>query len=110
MKRQISGLGDHVHPNPGPPLVEVDLNDAPRRNDPAEALAHKYASIEIPAEINALQEQRPEIALRWRDDTRWAFTEAIRLGYLITGFVRETRDDQRVGKYLLSKGSLGLFI
>jgi len=55
-------------------------------------------SIEIPADINSLQQQDPRTALRWREETRAAFTEAIRAGYKVVGFVRENN----VGRYLLS--------
>ena len=70
------------------------------------ALADDHASVEIPADINSLHQLKPETALRWREDTRWAFTEAIKSGYVVAGFVRETRENQRLGKYLLAKGSL----
>lgn len=52
--------------------------------------------IEIPSNINALPQ---ETALKWRAETRRAFTEALEAGYIVTSFVR----DQKVGKYLLTK-------
>lgn len=92
--------------NSGPSLVEVGEDDSPRRNDLNEGLARDHASIEIPADIDALQQQRSEIALRWREETRWAFTEALKAGYFVKAFVRATRGEKRIGKYLLSKGEL----
>ena len=59
-------------------------------------------SIEIPGDINSLQQHEPRTALRWREETRAAFTEAIGAGYKVVGFVRENR----IGKYLLRKGDL----
>ena len=59
-------------------------------------------SIEIPGDINSLQQQEPRTALKWREETRAAFTEAIGAGYKVVGFVRENR----IGKYLLRKGDL----
>jgi|SRR5215213_657762 len=56
--------------------------------------------IEIPSDINALMQHSPETALKWRAETRRAFTEALRAGYIVTSFVR----DQKIGKYLLTKG------
>jgi len=56
--------------------------------------------IEIPSNINALMQHSPETALKWRADTRRAFTEALKAGYIVKSFVR----DQNVGKYLLTKG------
>ena len=56
-------------------------------------------SIEIPSDINSLQQQEPNAALRWREETRRAFMEALKAGYVVVGFTRE----DRVGKYLLRK-------
>ena len=55
-------------------------------------------SIEIPGDINSLQQQDPRTALKWREETRRAFTEAIAKGYKVVGFVREND----IGRYLLS--------
>jgi predicted GNAT superfamily acetyltransferase len=93
------------------PLVQLQADHSPRRNGPAEGLSHEQASIEIPADINALQRGSGELAFEWRDATRWAFTEAIALGYLVVDFCRQSRGDQQLGVYLLSRGKrLGDFI
>ena len=55
-------------------------------------------SIEIPGDINSLQQQDPRTALEWREETRAAFTEAIGAGYRVVGFTRE----KDVGKYHLA--------
>jgi predicted GNAT superfamily acetyltransferase len=55
--------------------------------------------IEIPADINAVQEQSPELALQWRERTRRAFTEAIKNGYVVRDFYREGE----VGIYILGR-------
>jgi chorismate synthase len=106
VQRRISGDSEPANLGPRVPLVQIQADDSPSRNDLAKGLAHEVASIEIPADINALQQQRPETAVRWREETRWAFTEAIKSGYSVVGFVRETRDDKRVGRYLLKKEKL----
>lgn len=80
-------------------LVSVAGDDAPERNDLSKCLAQEHTSIEIPDDINSLQQQRPQTALRWREETRWAFTEAIQAGYVVVGFVREKKH----GKYVLSR-------
>jgi predicted GNAT superfamily acetyltransferase len=61
-------------------------------------------SIEIPGDINLLQQQQPREALRWREETRAAFTEAIREGYKVVGFIRE----KDRGRYLLRKGDFSI--
>lgn len=58
-------------------------------------------SIEIPGDINSLQQQDPGSALRWREETRRAFTEAIKAGYVVVGFTRE----HDAGRYLLIRKS-----
>src|SRR5438128_8843222 len=86
-----------------PSLVQVDLNDVPRRNEPSRTLDQEILSIEIPADINALQIEKPELAVEWRQATRWAFTEAIASGYFVEEFYRVTRINHSVGIYLLSQ-------
>ncbi len=66
--------------------------------DPADKLL-----IEIPGDINAVQQQRPELARNWRERTRRAFSEAIDAGYTVVDFYRETRGDEKVGIYILGK-------
>ena len=58
-------------------------------------------SIERPGDINSLQQQDPRTALKWREETRAAFTEALKAGYVVVGFTRE----DHTGKYLLSSKS-----
>jgi chorismate synthase len=90
-------------PGSGTSLVEVDEDGAPRRSDLDTGLGYDQAAIEIPANIDALQQQNSEMASQWRQDTRWAFTEALRAGYFVAGFARETRGERHIGKYLLRK-------
>src|SRR5205085_11452324 len=86
------------------PLVQLGIDDSPRRNKLTEGLAHEQALIEIPADINALERQSSELASEWREATRWAFTELLAAGYLVTDFFRQCRGEQRLGTYLLSRG------
>ena len=86
------------------PLVQLGIDDSPRRNDLTEGLSHEQALIEIPADINALERRSGALGIEWREATRWAFTEAIAAGYLVTDFDRQSRGDRRLGVYLLSRG------
>ena len=56
----------------------------PVLEDPSDKLL-----IEIPSDINALQQQNPELALQWRQRTRSQFSEAITAGYTVRDFYRE---------------------
>lgn len=59
--------------------------------------------IEIPGDINAVQQQNPARAREWRQQTQHAFTEALHDGYTVVDFYRETRGQEKVGIYLLSR-------
>jgi predicted GNAT superfamily acetyltransferase len=87
------------------PLAQFGADGAPLRNESAKCLDQPYAMIEIPTDINALQQENPELAVEWREATRWAFTEAIASGYTVTEFYQTSRRDQRLGVYLLNSKS-----
>jgi len=85
-------------------LVQVGPNNVPQRGQSSEVAGQSDVSIEIPADINALQRESPELAARWREATRWAFSQALSSGYLIEDFCGASRNDQPVGVYLLTAG------
>lgn len=85
-------------------LVQVGPNNMPQRTRASEIAGQQDISIEIPADINALQRESPELAIRWREATRWAFSEAMSSGYLIEDFCGASRKEQAVGVYLLCYG------
>lgn len=85
-----------------PVLVRCDINNTPHKGA-SELLRSEHLLIEIPADINALQNEMPKLAMNWREATRWALTEAIASGYFVEEFYRITRQDQTVGTYLLSR-------
>ncbi len=91
-----------LEPEGVPCLVQFGADDAPQRNEPSRILGQEHLSIEIPADINALQNAKPKLAVEWREATRRAFTEAIASGYLVKEFYRLTRKDHPVGIYLLT--------
>jgi predicted GNAT superfamily acetyltransferase len=53
--------------------------------------------VQVPADIEALREQRPDLALRWRHAVREAMQPAIAAGWVVTGFSRD-------GWYVLEMG------
>ena len=55
--------------------------------------------VEIPTDINALQQQDPGLALDWRRRTRHEFIEAIDAGYTVLDFYREATG----GIYILGR-------
>jgi predicted GNAT superfamily acetyltransferase len=85
------------------PLVAVDAEGWPRELALKTALAGAYAFIEIPSDINSMQQQNAEQAVRWREATRHGFTEAFAAGFHVSDFFRQSRSGQSVGVYLLSR-------
>lgn len=85
------------------PLVEQVAENQPHANALGAGLARETALIEIPADINILQESSVVLASQWREATRWAFTEALSAGYIVVDFYRQQRGNQRLGIYLLSR-------
>ena len=68
-------------------LVQCDMDGMPLRCYP-EIQYGRNLVIEIPGNIGALQESRPECAAQWRQLTRGAFLQAFDAGVLVTGFRR----------------------
>ncbi len=101
VQRKISGEKDEVESGFAPAVLEIDQDDSPRRNTFSD---EDRIAIEIPSNIDALQQRKRETARRWREETRWAFTEALKAGYFVESFSRDMRGDKQIGKYYLRKG------
>lgn len=87
------------------PLVKVGIDEFPLVSDLEEGLEANHALIEIPSNINDLVKRNSELAGKWRETTRRAFTEAINKGFLVENFYRINRGDQKLGVYLLTRKS-----
>jgi predicted GNAT superfamily acetyltransferase len=88
------------------PLVRFDGKGRPVRADLGEALARQRVSIEIPGNILEVEQSDVAVAREWRDATRWAFTEAMKAGFVVSEFCRTVRGQQGPGTYLLQRSSL----
>ena len=87
-------------PTPTPILIEVgDKEDPQILNQPFE----DEVIIEIPSDINRLFNEDLELAVRWREATRHAFTIAIDAGLSVQEFCKPEQDDRNVGRYLLQR-------
>lgn len=84
-----------------PALMQVDPNNSPQKND-SSIVGENHLLIEIPADIGALQHDSPQLAMNWREATRWAFSKAMTSGYMVENFLRSSRVTQSLGVYLLS--------
>lgn len=81
-------------------LVQLEKGEIPSTFDLND---EEYLAIEIPTNINKLQDENLELAVEWRKATRNAFVESFRKGYTATEFYRMNRDGQDYGVYLLKR-------
>lgn len=105
VRERLQGETDENKPGESidaPFLVQVSSGWEPKKNTASDAFGKEHLSIEIPWNINDLQRERPQLAVEWREATRWAFTEALNHDYLVEDFYKATRNDQPVGVYLLT--------
>lgn len=85
-----------------PTLVAACEMNAPMVMNPSPALNSDRFTIEIPADIGAIERVDPTVARNWRQATRDAFGTAMDAGFVVEDIVMIDRGDQRVGAYVLS--------
>ena len=61
--------------------------------------------IDIPANINLLQQEKPEAAVAWRNATRAAFIDSFAAGYSVDDFLRSDGNRDTGGCYVLLRGT-----
>lgn len=83
-------------------LVAACEMNAPMIMNPGPALSSDRFTIEIPADIGAIERSDPAVARNWRHATRDAFRSALDAGFLVEDFVTIDRDGNRLGAYVLS--------
>ncbi|HXG64284.1 MAG TPA: GNAT family N-acetyltransferase [Blastocatellia bacterium] len=86
------------------PLLRVGPGNEPEAGDPVAAANGELALIEIPGDIQEVQKNSPEMAHKWRETSRWAFTHLISRNYLVEDFYRVSRAGGRIGVYVLRRG------
>jgi predicted GNAT superfamily acetyltransferase len=84
-------------------FVRVASDCWPRINGATQSLAGVRVVIEIPGSIDLLQQTKPDLAAKWRETTRHAFSEALAAGFVVEEFYRSVREGQKLGAYLLRK-------
>jgi chorismate synthase len=92
-RKRVADAGDGT-------VLRVVQGDEPLRID-VDTSASVFA-IEIPADINRLLTQAPDLASRWRAATRDAFTSLLAAGARVTEFQFVESKDGRVGRYVLT--------
>lgn len=56
--------------------------------------------LEIPGDVNELMRKESDIAIRWREASRQAFTRILNAGYTVVDFYRSERNGRAIGRYL----------
>jgi predicted GNAT superfamily acetyltransferase len=92
------------------PLVQFNGDGKPVCTDLAAALNRQRVAIEVPNEIACVEQKDPALAKEWRMQTRWAFTEALKAGFLVAEFCRTVRGQQGPGVYLLEKAKVEEYV
>lgn len=92
------------------PLIRFNGDGKPARTDLDAALTRQRIAIEIPSDIVSIEQKNSALAHEWRDATRWAFTEALKVGFFVAEFCRTVRGKQGPGAYLLERGKLEEFV
>jgi len=104
--RRRLDCGSNANPSQGDlrnlvSLVQTGRDGWPQ-SQPFVAHVDEPVLIDIPDDIGLLQQQSPQLAVAWRNATRWAFTEALAAGFIVEEFYRLDRHGKSVGGYLLS--------
>jgi predicted GNAT superfamily acetyltransferase len=84
-------------------LLRVGVDLRPESNEQSDIWKQDELAIEIPAKVDALQTERPDLVVEWRKSTRHVFAEAMALGYVVEDFYRGDDGDKSVGRYLLRR-------
>lgn len=79
----------------GHPEPEASIVDALVRSS--------FATIEIPADINAVERSDFNLAQKWREETRRVFSQALSKGYVVVDYSLE---NELSGYYILEKAQL----
>jgi predicted GNAT superfamily acetyltransferase len=90
-------------------VVFSERGGRPAHGSLSTAIAGKKASIAIPNDIVSLEQRDSAVAWEWRLATRWAFTELLKAGFIVTDFYRAS-SGTGTGAYLLESGTLEDFV
>lgn len=85
-------------------LLRCSENEVPEAEASVEELGENdIAGIQIPSEIISIERNSPDLARRWRQETRRLFVGAIARGYLVVAYIYERG---RPGEYLLKRSTI----
>jgi predicted GNAT superfamily acetyltransferase len=87
------------------PLVRFNGAGRPAEGDLGAALSRQRIAIEIPGDMDRIEQKDKDLARHWRLATRHAFTAALQAGFIVKEFSRSIRGQQGPGAYLLERAS-----
>ena len=90
------------------PLVRFNGDGMPVMADVPIALSRQRIAIEIPSDIDRIEQTDMPLARKWRGATRAAFTATVQGGFVVKEFCRSIRGQQGPGAYLLEKSAPSL--
>jgi predicted GNAT superfamily acetyltransferase len=85
------------------PLVRFNGDSRPVLADVATAVSRQRVAVEIPGDIDRVEQENLPLAREWRVATRTAFVAALKSGFVVKEFCRTIRGQQGPGAYLLGK-------
>ena len=88
-----------------PRVIELDERNRPILTE-LKGISSETISVEIPADINALEKHDSVLAAEWREVTRRMFTEAVGAGFIVKEFYRGIRNGQQFGSYVLTRDQI----
>jgi predicted GNAT superfamily acetyltransferase len=100
---RVHGRGKDISAEHIELLVRSDQRIRPELMPREQALRRELVGIEIPDDINSLQNNDRELAGKWRTATRGAFTDALKAGFIVAEFIRPAHGVGKAGTYILKK-------
>jgi len=84
-------------------MVRFNGDGVPVLADIATAVSRQRIAIEIPGDIDSMEQENLPLAREWRRATRAAFSAALQSGFAVAEFCRSIRGQQGPGAYLLER-------
>ena len=85
------------------PLVRFNGDGVPAIGDAAVAISRQRVAIEVPGDIDRMEQEDLPLAREWRLATRQAFTAALNANFVVKEFCRSIRGKQGPGAYILER-------
>ena len=85
------------------PLVRFNGDGIPVATDVSVAISRQRIAIEVPGDIDRMEQENLALAREWRVATRQAFVAALNANFVVKEFCRSIRGKQGPGAYILER-------